>query len=90
METAQPFRLREWNSIMPNGAKKNAANAGGNLPEDAPWLTLLAVDAGTWNDRVTSLNCAKAGKDHEVLVSCVHPLVVRVAVPPGGRPVTFR
>jgi hypothetical protein len=53
-------------------------------------LTLLAVDAGTWNDRVTSLNCAKAGKDHEVLVSCVHPLVVRVAVPPGGRPVTFR
>lgn len=48
----------------------------------------LAVEAGTSNDRDTSLNLAKAGNDHEVLVSCVHPGVIRVAVAPGGKPVT--
>ena len=40
--------------------------------------------------RETSDNVAKAGSDHDVLLDCVHPAAARLAVAPGGNPVTER
>lgn len=87
MAIAYPCRLRERRNPIANGNRKIAATVGGSVDRGLSLATLVD-EAGTWNDSDTSLSVANAGSDHEVLVCCVHPDVLRVAVAPGGKPVT--